>query len=316
MEKRGQVAIFIIVAVIIVAAVGVLFLFVTDSSLIPRGGDDINPGLILKNCLDEITCDGISMASVLHYDKLSIDQIKDYLRNHNFNIRKTNKISIREQINESEKRKRVGIIDYGAGNIRSVFNGFKRVGNPAKIVRTPEEVEESDLLVIPGVGAFADGMNGLKKRKLINPIVEHVNKNKPILGICLGMQLLMSNSEEFGSNAGLDIIKGSVVKFKDPSIVKEVGYVVPQIGWNTIKFAKNQEWEGSILKNVPDLSEVYFVHSYHPAIEDPSVIQAETVYGGQKFCSSFRKNNVYGTQFHPEKSGEIGLQILDNFGQL
>ncbi|MHA1313177.1 MAG: imidazole glycerol phosphate synthase subunit HisH [Candidatus Helarchaeota archaeon] len=208
------------------------------------------------------------------------------------------------------------MVDYGAGNIRSVFNGFIRVGNPVNIVNTPEEIEESELLVIPGVGAFNDGMKGLKKRKLINPIIEHVNNNKPIIGICLGMQLLMSDSEEFGFNEGLDIIKGSVVRFKDPSLVNIKGYVVPQIGWNSIKLNKTHEWDGSILKNIPDFSDVYFVHSFYPIIEEKELIQAETIYGNQKFCSSFRKNNVYGTQFHPEKSGEIGLQILDNFGQL
>jgi len=241
----------------------------------------------IKECLDEITCDGISMASVLHYNKLTIGEIKEFLKQNSFNVRTISQTKIRVKPKENAKRKRVGIVDYGAGNIRSVFNGFIRVGNPVNIVNTPEEIEESELLVIPGVGAFNDGMKGLKKRKLINPIIEHVNNNKPILGICLGMQLLMSDSEEFGFNEGL-----------------------------SIKLNKTHEWDGSILKNIPDFSDVYFVHSFYPIIEEKELIQAETIYGNQKFCSSFRKNNVYGTQFHPEKSGEIGLQILDNFGHL
>ncbi|MFX0036481.1 MAG: imidazole glycerol phosphate synthase subunit HisH [Candidatus Hermodarchaeota archaeon] len=210
----------------------------------------------------------------------------------------------------------MGIIDYGAGNIRSVYNGFRYVGNDVSIVNSPEGIESSDLLVIPGVGAFEDGMMGLKEKKLIDPIFEHVNKEKPILGICLGMQLMMSDSEEFGFHEGLNIIKGSVVKFKSNSFIKEKGYVVPQIGWNNILPSKFQKWEGSILNGIKKSSEVYFVHSYYPALEEKQFILSETVYGGQKFCSSYKKGNVYGTQFHPEKSGEVGLRIIDSFGKL
>ncbi|MFX1391970.1 MAG: imidazole glycerol phosphate synthase subunit HisH [Promethearchaeota archaeon] len=269
----------------------------------------------IKRCLDEISCDGISMASILHYNKITIEEIKNYLKK-DYSIRTPYKADKFFNSHFNKKRKKVSIIDYGVGNIKSVYNAFKKVGNKVEIIEKPNQVENADMLVIPGVGAFEDGMNGLKERKLIDPICEHINNDKPLLGICLGMQLLMSQSEEFGLHEGLDVIKGKVIKFKDPFIVKEKGYVVPQIGWNKIFSSKYQKWEGSILNDVPNFSEVYFVHSYYPVLEENKHILAMTEYGGQKFCSSYRKGNVYGTQFHPEKSADVGLIIINNFGQL
>ncbi len=275
----------------------------------------------IKNCLDEIECDGISMASILHYNKTTIEEIKNYLENNEYTLRQAFSskgfYSSKDSLNpKGKKRKMVSIIDYGAGNIRSVYNSFKNVGNEVKIIDNPKDVEQAELLVIPGVGAFEDGMKGLKERKLIEPILNHINLNKPILGICLGMQLLMTESEEYGRNEGLDAIKGRVIRFKDPYVVNQLGYVVPQIGWNLIYKSKYQQWEKSILKEVPDNSEVYYVHSYYPVLDNIKYKLAETEYGGQKFCSAFKKGNIYGTQFHPEKSGEIGLKIINSFGML
>ncbi len=271
----------------------------------------------LNICLNEVTCDGISMASILHYDKSNIKEIKDYLQKSGYIVRKpsnTNEGLIKH--NKNIKRKKISIIDYGAGNIRSVYNGFINMGNEVNVINKPEEVENAEAIVIPGVGAFEDGIKGLKNKKLIEPLIEHINNNKPLLGICLGMQLLMSESEEFGNHEGLDVIKGKVQKFKDPLVVKKKGYFVPHIGWNTVISYKDKSWDSSILEYVPNHSEVYFVHSFYPVLEDSQYIIAETIYGGQRFCSCYRKGNIYGTQFHPEKSGDIGLQIINNFGKI
>lgn len=196
----------------------------------------------------------------------------------------------------------IAIIDYGMGNLRSIQKGLELVGGKTVITSDPKVVENSDALVLPGVGAFEDATKNIKK--LRKSILESVKNQKPILGICLGLQLLFTESEEGGPFKGLDLIKGRVVKL--PSKVK-----IPQIGWNQIKIIKNNR----LTKRIKNGSFVYFVHSYVPIPDDEEVIVAKTDYG-LEFPSIVSKNNIFGTQFHPEKSGDVGLNILKNFVEL
>ncbi len=158
-------------------------------------------------------------------------------------------------------------------------------------------------------------MEGLRKKGLIESIKKHVELKKPLLGICLGTQLFFSESDEFGIHKGLDLIKGRVVKFIDQG-TSEKKYRIPHIGWNSILFSEKFQRENEILEKVPYDSEMYFVHSFFPIPEDEENILATTTYGDQRFCSIVKKENIYGCQFHPEKSGEIGLKILENFGEI
>ena len=200
----------------------------------------------------------------------------------------------------------IAIIDYGMGNLKNVKKGFEKVGYEAQITDQAEDILAADGVVLPGVGAFKDAMNNLKEAELIEVIQETINKGKPFLGICLGLQLLFTESEEFGLTSGLDIIKGRVVKFPDYLDLK-----VPQIGWNELNLKQDtklyQGLEGEIYQ--------YFVHSYYVAPEDKSVIATTTDYGIE-FVSSIVKDNIYAVQFHPEKSSQQGLQILKNFGEI
>lgn len=269
----------------------------------------------IKNCIEDVQCDAISMASILHYNKITINEIKQYLINENINVRSSFHLNNKKSVPSSLK-KCVSIIDYGLGNLQSVYNGFQYVKNPVKFIKKPEDVYKAELLVLPGVGAFEDGINGLNERNLIEPIKEYIESGKPFLGICLGMQLLMSKGYEFGIHDGLNIIKGKVVRFKDSLEVDDNGYKVPLIGWNSIYNLEYKKWNKTILNDIPNNSETYFVHSYFVIPEDINQILAKAEYYNQEFCSVIRKNNVFGCQFHPEMSGDIGLRILDNFGRL
>ena len=174
----------------------------------------------------------------------------------------------------------------------------------------PGEVRSTDGLVLPGVGAFAAGMEGLKSRRLIDVISEAAQGNKPIIGICLGAQLLLSRGHEFGEHKGLNLISGEVVHF--PKIPQRV----PHIGWNEIDQPDEVDWNGTILENTGESPEMYFVHSYVMQPENDGDILSQTTYGNFTFASAIRKGNVYGCQFHPEKSGEMGLNIIEKFVQL
>jgi imidazole glycerol-phosphate synthase subunit HisF len=281
--------------------------------IISGGAGSIND---IELCLNEVQGDSISMASILHYNKNTIKDIKEHLESKQIPVR-TSDYNTKISLNNTKKEKVVSIIDYGLGNLKSVVNGFKYVGNEVKIVKTPEEIEKAELLVLPGVGAFRDGMEGLNKRNLIDPIKKYSESGKPLLGICLGLQLFMSESEEFGIHEGLDIIKGKVVKFKDPNLIEDNQYRVPHVGWNTISPPNTiEEWESSILKGIPINAEMYFVHSFFVAPNNADNNFTKTDYFSQTFCSMTRINQTYGCQFHPEKSGIIGLKILENFGSL
>ncbi|MFO7982060.1 MAG: imidazole glycerol phosphate synthase subunit HisH, partial [Desulfuromonadales bacterium] len=201
------------------------------------------------------------------------------------------------------------IIDYGMGNLRSVQNGIEKVGFPARVTDDPAEVAAADKLVLPGVGAFSDCMDSLRDRGFVEPILRHVDSGKPFLGICLGLQVLFTESEEFGRHKGLGIIPGRVVRF--PGDMHQNGELlkVPHMGWNQIAIRK----DAPIFRGIENDSSFYFVHSYYVVPDDPSVVATETEYG-VTFCSSIWRDNVMATQFHPEKSQALGLQILKNFG--
>lgn len=199
---------------------------------------------------------------------------------------------------------KVAIIDYQLSNLFSVKHALDYLKVKSQITSDKTVLASSDAAVLPGVGAFGDAMNNLKQFKLIETINEFIRKGKPFMGVCLGMQLLFSKSEEFGIHQGLDIVKGKVIKF-----AKESGKIkVPQIGWNQI-FRSENSWNNSPLKDIKNGEFMYFVHSYYVVPKDKNVILSETVYEGIEYCSSILKNNVFATQFHPEKSGKEGIKI-------
>jgi glutamine amidotransferase len=203
----------------------------------------------------------------------------------------------------------IAIIDYGMGNLRSVQKAFEKFCPNVVVSASANDMLKADKIVLPGVGAFKTAMDELKKRGLIDPIKESIEKGRPFLGICLGLQLLFSESEEGGRIKGLDIIKGRVKRFKH-----EDGLKIPHMGWNRIE-AKSKGGRAKIFNGVESGSYMYFVHSYYAAPKDKDVILCETDYG-RNFTSGVYKDNVYGFQFHPEKSQSAGLKIVENFVNL
>jgi glutamine amidotransferase len=200
----------------------------------------------------------------------------------------------------------IAIIDYGMGNLRSVQKGFERVGREAVVTSDAKTILSAGKVVLPGVGAFPDCMRNLEQNGLIDVVRQTVRSGKPFLGICLGLQLLFTESEEFGVSKGLDIIKGRVELFK----IQDSTFKVPHMGWNSISIKRR----APALQDVPDNSHVYFVHSFHVVPEDKNVIATTTDYGIE-FVSSIWKDNIFAVQFHPEKSQTLGLTILKRFGE-
>ena len=203
----------------------------------------------------------------------------------------------------------IAVIDYGMGNLRSVQKALEVVGAKAIITSDPRDLKKCDKLVFPGVGAFGEAMKELKKLKLVEPIKDAIGEGKPFLGLCLGLQLLFDKSEEAPGVKGLGILDGESKRFK----FKSQALKVPHMGWNSIIRGKGPR--AKILDGVPDGSYMYFVHSYYVKPKDRGVILTTTDYGID-FVSGIHKNNVYGFQFHPEKSQELGLRILKNFVRL
>ncbi len=206
----------------------------------------------------------------------------------------------------------IAIIDYGMGNLRSVQKGFEKVGHEAVVTSDPKAILDADRVVLPGVGAFADCMRNLEQQGLVDAVYKVIQSGRPFMGICLGLQLLFEESEEFGIHKGLGVLKGRVVRF--PTEVEnnaESIYKIPHMGWN--KIAKGSQVPH--LADVPDGSFFYFVHSYFVKPDDPAVAATTTSYGVE-FVSSVWKDNIFATQFHPEKSQEMGLKILKKFGEL
>ncbi|QPJ66726.1 MAG: imidazole glycerol phosphate synthase subunit HisH [Candidatus Nitrohelix vancouverensis] len=208
----------------------------------------------------------------------------------------------------------VAIVDYGLGNLFSIQRAFDSLGANSCITEKPEELTAADKIVLPGVGAFEEGMCRLRKNGLMEALIAVKVMGKPILGICLGMQLLMSESEENGLHSGLDFLTGRVVRFT-PCINPDERYKIPHICWNSIQRPDEAEdtWSRSVLSGIPGGAFMYFAHSYYVEITGNNDLLAKTSYGVDHFASVVQKDNVAGCQFHPERSGEQGLQILNNF---
>lgn len=204
---------------------------------------------------------------------------------------------------------KIAIIDYGVGNLYSLIRAFKFFNVEVFVVEEADVLDKADGIILPGVGSFAAGMRGLKIRGLAEKLKDLAAKDKPMLGICLGAQVMLTVGHEFGIFKGLDIIKGQVAHF--PVLADKEK--VPQIGWNTI-FSKNEgSWSGTVLESFNKNDQFYFVHSYILEPESRENILALTTYGGHTFCSAIKRGNIYGCQFHPEKSGQAGLKIIGNF---
>lgn len=199
----------------------------------------------------------------------------------------------------------IALIDYGAGNLRSVQKALLHIGADVKLVQRPQDIGTAAAMVLPGVGAFDDCANALRRQELLEAARDFIHSGKLFLGICVGYQILFERSEEFDSHAaGLGIFQGSVIRFPN-----KPGLKVPQIGWNQVRIKKT---DCPLYKDIPDGSFFYFVHSFYPEPEDASIVATETVYE-VPFASSVWKDNVFATQFHPEKSQKAGLQLLKNF---
>ena len=204
----------------------------------------------------------------------------------------------------------IAIVDYGMGNLRSVQKAFEKIEKNAVITSNPSELNSADKIVLPGVGAFKDAMEELDNRGLIDSIKKNVKSGKLFLGICLGLQLLFSKSFEDGEHEGLSLFPGSVIKFDNKKLEEKLK--IPHMGWNRVKF---KESSIPVFKNMPDESYMYFVHSYYVWPEERDIIIGETDYG-IKFPSVVWKDNIYATQFHPEKSQKTGLEFLRNFSEI
>ena len=199
----------------------------------------------------------------------------------------------------------LALIDYGSGNLRSAQRALLKVGAEVRVVSRPEEINGAHGVVLPGVGAFDDCVNALRKQELLEASRQFIQSGRPFLGICVGYQALFDRSEEFNScAAGMGIFAGSVVRFPE-----EPGLKIPQIGWNQLDVVKS---DCPLYRGIPSGSFVYFVHSFFPQPVDQSIIATRTTYG-HSFASSVWRDNVYATQFHPEKSQKVGLQLLKNF---
>ncbi|WP_088188149.1 imidazole glycerol phosphate synthase subunit HisH [Desulfosporosinus sp. FKA] len=198
----------------------------------------------------------------------------------------------------------IGIVDYGRGNLRSVEKALEKVGFEAMIMTAPQDLQNVDGVILPGVGAFADAMNALKRGEWIEPIIEFARSGRPFLGICLGMQVLFEVGEEYGEHAGLGLLSGRVIKFP-------TGRKIPHMGWNSVSFLQPSR----LVEGIPNESFFYFVHSYYALPENSKNILGTSDYG-VVFPAIVGKDNVWGAQFHPEKSSPWGLQLLTNFGKL
>lgn len=202
----------------------------------------------------------------------------------------------------------IALIDYGSGNLRSVEKALKKVGADVRLVTGPKEIQDARAVVLPGVGAFDDCMNAIQRQELMGGVKDFIKTGRPFLGICVGYQALFERSEEFNSCAlGFCVFGGKVRRFTD-----KPGLKIPQIGWNQLEIAQPS---CPLFKNIANGSYVYFVHSFFPEPQDPAVIATRTTYG-DTFASSVWKDNVYATQFHPEKSQGVGLTLLKNFVDL
>ena len=201
----------------------------------------------------------------------------------------------------------IAVIDYDAGNLKSVEKALISIGEKVVVSRNNNEILSADKVILPGVGAFGDAMGKLKEYGLVDTIHEVVDRNKPFLGICLGLQLLFQRSDESEGVEGLGILPGEILRIPDAPGIK-----IPHIGWNSLNISSNAR----LINGLGDNPYVYFVHSYYLKAADANIVAATTEYGGTLIHASVQKDNIYACQFHPEKSGSVGLQILKNFAEL
>jgi glutamine amidotransferase len=209
--------------------------------------------------------------------------------------------------------KKIVIIDYGIGNVKSMYNAFFNLGYKPELTSDKQTILNADAVVLPGVGAFNKGIENLNNRGLFQIIHEFIKKGNPFLGVCLGMQMLFEESQEFGITPGLSLIKGKVIKLP---FIPNSEEKLPHVSWNELIEPMAGRWDGTILENIPLNSDAYFVHSFVAEPTNEKDLLATTNYAGVNFCSAVQHENIYGTQFHPEKSSKIGLSILNNFVNL
>ena len=211
---------------------------------------------------------------------------------------------------------RVTIIDYGIGNLLSVQRACVYWGAEVDFTDSPGDIDRAEYLILPGVGAFADGMAGLRERGLIEPIRKYAAQNRPFMGICLGMQMMLEVGEEFGKHEGLGLIPGIVTKIPDTGLDGQA-HKIPHIGWNAISLPSDHtDWDETILQGIIPGSAAYFVHSFTAIPTNDSNRLADCDYNGRVISAAIRSGNLYGCQFHPEKSGPIGLKIINRFLEL
>ena len=289
----------------------------------------------IKNAIEIGKADAVAISSILHYEHIKNLEIKEghategnteflkkrtnFLKFEVLDINKIKKylynsgVNCRHEILGGVSSLKVALIDYEIGNLFSVKNALEKIGIDAEITKNKEVILHADAVILPGVGAFKNAMEHLEKLELISVIKEFINSGKPFMGICLGLQLLFTESEEFGDTEGLDIIKGKVAKFPENYNSKKIK--VPQISWNQVKKA-GINWNNTELEGIKNGEYLYFIHSYYVIPEDKSIILSKTNYGGIEYCSSIKKDNIFATQFHPEKSGKNGLKIYENFKKM
>jgi imidazole glycerol-phosphate synthase subunit HisH len=210
----------------------------------------------------------------------------------------------------------IAIVDYGMGNLRSVEKALHHLGHAAIITSDPDEIRAADRVIVPGVGAFGAAMANLSRSEpgttsLKEAVLAAIESGRPFLGICLGMQLLHSESNELGSHAGLGVVPGQVRRFEFNGRAKAEDLKVPHMGWNALRFPR----PSPLFEGLADGTRVYFVHSYYCRPAEDAAVTATADHGGE-FCAGLSRGNVFATQFHPEKSGDAGLRILDNFARL
>jgi glutamine amidotransferase len=207
----------------------------------------------------------------------------------------------------------VTVIDYGVGNIHSVVSAIKKCGAKVKLTNSPSEIAQADRLVLPGVGAFRDGMNGLKEKLLIDPIKVFIKRDRPFLGICLGMQMMLDISYEFGEHEGLGSIPGKVISIPKTTLDGDL-HKIPHIGWNNLKpYNEESDWKGTIIQDIKPGESVYFLHSFQAKTIEKAHTLAYCDYNGRSLSALIFSENIYGCQFHPEKSGPVGLKIMNSF---
>ncbi len=208
---------------------------------------------------------------------------------------------------------KVTVIDYGVGNLMSVGRAIEYCGAEIAVTDDPRKIAEAERLILPGVGAFADGMAGLRERGLVDVIREYATSGRPFMGICLGMQMMMDQSEEFGLHEGLGLIPGHVSAIPDTTL-QGAPHKIPHIGWNELCLPQGREnWDGGMMEGLPHPSTVYFVHSYAVIPQNSEHVLAVSYYNGRQVTAAIQSGAVCGCQFHPEKSGKAGLHILQKW---